>query len=111
MLSARSILSNPIAWQTRLRADHSLACCCVGTEGRDLHVNQLPPVVATPGQQALDNARQQLLRERQANSQYASLPVLPGQSEDTDGRQQSAQAVERLQPVDTKALKVRSSHL
>lgn len=68
-------------------------------------MNQLPPVVATPGQQALDNARQQLLRERQANSQYASLPVLLGQSEDTDGRQQSAQAVERLQPVDTKALK------
>ncbi len=74
-------------------------------------MNQLPAVIATPGQQALDKARQQLLRERQANTQYASLPVLMGQSEDTDGLQQSAQADECLQPVDNKALKVRSSHL
>lgn len=74
-------------------------------------MNQLPAVVATPGQQALDKARQQLLRERQANSQYASLPVLMGQSEDTGGLQQSAQATECLPPVDNKALKVRSSHL
>lgn len=74
-------------------------------------MSQLPAVIATPGQQALDKARQQLLRERQANSQYASLPVLMGQSKDTDGLQQSAQANECLQPVDDKALKVRSSHL
>jgi len=95
----------------RLRAEHSPACCCVGTEGKDRQVSQLPAVVATPGQQALDKARRQLLRERQTNSQYASLPVLMGQSEDIDGLQQSAQANVCLQPVDNKALKVRSSHL
>ncbi|DBA70406.1 TPA: hypothetical protein ACH3X2_011820 [Trebouxia sp. C0005] len=105
MLSAPAILSKTITWQRRLRAYHSPACCCVGTEGQDRHVNQLPAVVATPGQQALDKARQQLLRERQANSQYASLPVLMGQSEDTGGLQQSAQATECLPPVDNKALK------
>ncbi len=111
MLSAPVILSKPITWQMRSRADHSPACCCVGIEGQDQHVNQLPAVIATPGQQALDKARLQLLRERQANRQYASLPVLMGHSEDMDRLQQSAQANECLQPVDNKALKVRSSHL
>ncbi len=111
MLSAPVILSKPITWKMKLRADPSPACCCVGTEGQDQHVNQLPAVIATPGQQALDKARQQLLRERQSNSQYASLPVLMGHSEGTDNLQQSAQANECLQPVDDTALKVRSSHL
>lgn len=109
MLLASAILSKPITWQMRLRADQGLACCCIGTEGRDRHVNQL--LIATPGQQALDKARQQLLTERQANLRYASLPVLKGQSEGMNCLQQSAQANECLQPVDVTALKVRSSHL
>ncbi|DBA97160.1 TPA: hypothetical protein ACH3X1_014926 [Trebouxia sp. C0004] len=105
MLSAPAVLSRSLTWQIRLRAEHSLACACVGTEDKDRHVSQLPAVIVTPGQQALDKARQQLLGERQANSQYASLPVLMGQSEEIAGLQESAQANVFLQPFDNKALK------
>lgn len=90
-------------------AKQCLACPCTGTGQpgeHDLHSSQLPPVVATPGQQALDQAKGHLLNARRTNPHYASLPTLMGQTESVDSLKWKMHADMLLQQGDPRALQV-----
>lgn len=107
LVPSASTKAGRATWPMHSQPKQGLACPCTGTGqpgDHNLHSSQLPPVLTTPGQQALDQAKRHLLNKRQTNPHYASLPTLMGQTESVGSLKHKIYVDELLQQADPRAL-------
>lgn len=93
-------------WQIGSQAKYTLTSTSLARASIDQEANKLPAVIASSQQQALDQARQVLLKKRKTDPQYATLPAFLGGTVSVDSLKQKLFTDTVLNQIDPIAMQV-----